>query len=797
MLCENQFRRYCLYEHKLARRAESYLRETRESEPSRVVGERAKNSVCSWVVSKKMGRSISTESKTAERAFVTLSEYDPTVFEYWDQPPPIKVRRVDKNGVIRIGTHTPDFVILSRSGPQVIEVKPLDIIRSLIDRQPENWIRTTDNDYQYLPAQNAFRDIGLEHSVFAYSDQMRFRVANYDLLLQARAAPDFDPSLPERLAVVLEEAFCWTLLELRQRLAVSSYTPLLQLIDQQLIVMDLERDSLAKPEACYVASTEELLKQGQELRRKNQIFRDASSRSIGMERVPRESDAKAALNKLSRLSLEDAPVRTLRRWRQLIDAGYESGLSAFQSLLPKHYRQGNRSSKISGSCDSFLREFLTTTFANTQGLSKYRGYAMYVESALSSDVPVEYVSRTTFAQRLKELPLGIIEGGRQGKRGERSAAAAVDPLKRGLKPALPWQVCAIDHYKADVFLVCHSDKDRVFVARPWISGMIDIATGKVVALTVSLRDPSKIVCAKIIRECVRQHQRLPTEIIVDRGSDFQSVFFSSLLAHYGITLSFRPAAHPRFGGEIEGLFGEFKKQWLTQRPGNLADYKEARAVDGAKAPPKSAILRPYDLYRELQAYAAWRDARPRSVGLNSSCEMFESGQDDFPFLGLKIEDDPEFRLATAVETKSYTVDFRRGIHIGDLWYFSPLIGDVKGKKSKLEVRCDPENPHLIHALINECWEPCFSSHINAFSAFDAASQFEQGLVAIDGHNYRRQIKETCDVELARLINEMDIIRNEGKVPLVPIAEAVVEDTQDQLVSKLDLANIRAISVGAW
>ena len=83
------------------------------------------------------------------------------------------------------------------------------------------------------------------------------------------------------------------------------------------------------------------------------------------------------------------------------------------------------------------------------------------------------------------------------------------------------------------------------------------------------------------------------------------------MAHYGLILSLRPSGYPQFGGEMEGFFGEFVKQWLCQRPGNLADYKEVRSVDGSKAPKKAAILQPVDFYQELWAFCEWRENKCR------------------------------------------------------------------------------------------------------------------------------------------------------------------------------------------
>jgi putative transposase len=292
---------------------------------------------------------------------------------------------------------------------------------------------------------------------------------------------------------------------------------------------------------------------------------------------------------------------------------------------------------------------------------------------------------------------------------------------------------------------------------------------------------------------VRRHQKLPREIIVDRGSDFRSVYFAALLAHYGITLSLRPSAHSRYGGEVESLFGEFKKVWLSQRPGNLADYKEARSVDGSHAPKNSAILRAGDLLEELNRFCVWRDSKPINIHIESGFDMHSRLLKEFPCLAVDVELNQEFLLSTAVETKKYEVDQQRGIKINELWYFSPAISGLKVIKSKVEVRIDPENPHVIFALVNKNWEPLYSSQINSFSAKKSSRQFEEGLVALEGSNFRRRIREHKDLELVSILDEMNKLVSNDEIPIVHI-NSVSKSVNKYNFDEMDLSELK---VEAW
>src|SRR5690606_37077107 len=153
------FEKYTTCSHSLSSAAKEYLITVRASPPSRAVGTGAGSNVCSWMVSSKMGFTLATESRTAEKAFVLLSEYDEDVLEIWDQPSPIRVSRTSKNGRLNVGSYTPDFLNLTISGPIITEVKPVDILQKLLQKEPDNWRLESEGVYRYEPAYRAFSEI--------------------------------------------------------------------------------------------------------------------------------------------------------------------------------------------------------------------------------------------------------------------------------------------------------------------------------------------------------------------------------------------------------------------------------------------------------------------------------------------------------------------------------------------------------------------------------------------------------------------------------------------------------------
>ncbi len=604
MLSEIEYKKYIICEHQLSRQARDYITKVRRSEASRMVGTHARRNLSSWIPSTIMNRTLSIESRSAEFAFVILGTFLNWFMEAWDQTEPEKIYKTNKKGVRYFGSYTPDFLILTKDGPVIIEVKLRDEVNELIKSNPDDWKRLESGEAVYVPAKERFKELGLEFKVFEYDSSMRFQVANISLILSSREAQPYSTDLVSEVTKAFKKSFCWVLSDLKDKLGLTSYTHLVQLIDNGVLKVDLKNQLITQSESCVVARTEELLEQSKDLFYRKQIYKDGLISSVALTVMPSERAAQAALDKMKAIQ-NGSKGRSVRRWKEQKREGMKQSLTEFQALLPSYYLKGNRSRKINNVVYEQLINYLYEDHVPASGLSIYRSYIKY--KSMASDVHPLYdpVCRKTFTRHLHQIPAEVIAFGRGGKRMANAVAAPSDPLKRGLKAQVSWERAAIDHYLADIYLIYYSVDGKVYVERPWVTAMIDLCSSIVLAVSISFLSPSRRSVAKVIRECVRNYGKLPREIIVDRGSEFRSVYYSSLLAHFEIINTLRPSGHSRYGGEVEGLFGEFKKQWLSQRDGNLADYKEARSVDGKKSPKKSAILSPKDFYRELIAFCSW------------------------------------------------------------------------------------------------------------------------------------------------------------------------------------------------
>lgn len=778
--------------------ARDYIRTVRSSEPSRMVGTHAKSNVVSFLPSQKMQRTISTESRGPEKAFAILSEYDDRVIEYWDQPEPINIERSDKRGRRRKGSYTPDFLVLTNEGGELVEVKTMDAVRRLAERYPSDWMLSDDGSARFVPGEVAAKELGLGFKVWMYQSSLRYLVANLELLLRSRTVPDRSADIHLRIEKSLSQQFAWTLEELAAQLKISDLTGLIQSIDKGLLYSDLNTQLLSQPSGCIVASSITLVQQGIDLIDRERITSSGLA-PLPQSTIPTEAAAVSALERLQRLKDGDSS-RTARRWRALLREGQAAGLSDFQSLLPKSHRRGNAKRKINKLVKDALQLYLTEDHGELRGINTYRSYIRYRNFAEDIHPHFNPVHRKTFEQHLAKLPPELVAQQRGGKRSGNAAADASDTKLRHLRAQLPWQLVAIDHYLADIYLIFFSSDEQVLVERPWVTAMIDQATGSLLAFTVSFKSPCKQSVAKVFRECVRLHGRLPQEVILDRGSDFKSVYVTSLLAHYEVGISLRPASHPRFGSEVERFFGEFKDHWLSQRKGNLADYKEARSVDGKLAPRRQAILRPVDFIRELSRYRQWRENAMRGVHTESPGQKLTTLAEKYPFVSPLVNYDSEFLMMTAVDTQDYTVDQRRGISTNGRWYYTPELRQIRGRKKDVYVRLDPENPHVIYVLVEGVWEPCLSSEASAYQTLDGPSQLAAGLTQLELSPQRQKFKQEQSQELARTIHEMDLVAAQSRECPVAVSEINSQPEDSHLeswIDKLDVISLPPFEAENW
>lgn len=174
-------------------------------------------------------------------------------------------------------------------------------------------------------------------------------------------------------------------------------------------------------------------------------------------------------------------------------------------------------------------------------------------------------SRNCLLRRIRRLDARLVARKRLGTKSAESIALSTPGM---LEATEALELIQIDHTLADVMIV-----DSVYrrsIGRPWLSLAIDVATRSVMGFHLGLEAPSALAVALCIEHAVLPKIRsaatvasesswemfgIPRTILVDNGSEFHGEALTRGCAEYGIALTHRPVARPRFGAHIERLIG--------------------------------------------------------------------------------------------------------------------------------------------------------------------------------------------------------------------------------------------------
>ena len=765
--------------------AKEYLRLAFTSEPSRSVGAHAKNNLISFIYNPKLnGVTYSVESQGPERSLLIRSLHDDNVLWIIDQPPAIEIKKYDRNEKLRSVIYTPDALILTKRGPKLVEAKGLENLVKLCSSEPLNWIQTHEGKYHFVPGDNYSKRTGIDFGVYAYNTADQILIRNLEYLLWSRDSADRNTVSASQIETVFSDRAVYFLDSLVKRLGLPNLTPVLRAIDQGLLFVNLNTTLLADQTSVIVGRSSGELEQFESLYQEQATQSFPSVSKISRDVIADRRGQNVAIERLSRIAAGESS-RTTRRHKQLVAAGAAEGITPIQSLTPKLYKSGNRSMKRDSAVISFVNTFIQEHYPTGNFTVITRAYAAYCDLAKIEHPNLDPVSGTTFRTRVKKIPQSTLAKARGGVRAQNAAAPSTPPSERSLKASAAWEVAHIDHYLVDDYVILHRTKKGPIVTRLWLTALIDQNSRKVLSARFSMRPPNRLSISRAIRGCGEQHGRLPREIIADRGSDFKSAYFASLMSHFGITLSIRPTAKPKAGSEIEGLFSEFRSEYLSQRPGFIKSIEGARGVDGDRSPRICAALEVIDLIREFDDYLSWRDDSV-VVGSDSSIEFkFAKSTQHFPFVGIEINKDDSFDIHTALEFKKYTIDPSKGINLQNRWYSPNDQSLLPNRKCKREVRLDPDNPHKIFVLTENDWAPWYSPEAKGFASLHPHARQAQIITKFESFNMLKSYQLDDDVELAKLIRKSnETIKARAREATSQTEKAIVDEFSSSPYAKL-------------
>ena len=442
-------------------------------------------------------------------------------------------------------------------------------------------------------------------------------------------------------------------------------------------------------------------------------------------------------------------ARTLRGYkRRYLEAKARLG-SGFVGLLDDNHKKGNRSLRLSPESKAQLEQFITQSYETLKQKSVLCVYGEYVLACEAQGIkPASY---TTFSRQVKKRPRTEQVRKRQGQRaayqtGPQMWWLSYDTPRHG---DFPWQYGHIDHTQLNLEMVC-AKTGRV-LGRPWLSVLLDAFSRRILAVYITFDPPSYRSCMAVLVECVRRHQRLPQQIIVDNGPDFRSIYFETMLAHYGVTKLSRPAAKPRTGSLIERLFRTSETEFVHNLRGNTQVMKLVRQVTKEVDPKNQAIwtLGLFYDYFCVWSYEVYDQMTHSTLG-QSPREAYLAG---LAATGLRpnrrVVYDETFRILMLPTTKRGQAKVMpgRGVKVNYLYYWCDAFRQPGVEGTVVPVRYDPFNAGIAYAYVNGLWERCISER---YAAFQGRTEREMAIATAALRQQKRLDRQQVDINAKTL-----------------------------------------------
>lgn len=735
MLSAAQFVQWC-ENLQLTEQTIQQIAQIRNSPPSRRVQSRAGN-VSGRYPSRKMGFTIQFESHRNELAAIYEMEYDSSVLEYYDQPPPFKLVYEAKNGRNVGVLHTPDFFVIRSQTCGWEEWKTAEELERLGTQMPNRYQKQPDGNWRCPPGEAHAEKFGLYYRVRSGAE------INWNLQRNLLFLEDYfhtesypqDQETAEKITALISAIPGITLAELlNQEIKADE---IYALIAQEKVYVNLQIAPLAsQPERVQIFPDI--------LTSKSFLAEVENSKIIPSEELPQTKTSPSTNNHLNNIlksasekdcqeanrryqiiapylrgappSFELVPKRTFYRWVNEWRKAENLYGSGYIGLLPKSHLRGNRHQKLPSTTLNLLEEFIANDYETLKQKGKLASYCTFQKAC--SEQGILAPSYKTFQKAIKMRP----QYEQMSKRLGHRAAYKHETFYWELELTTPrhgdrpFEICHIDHTELDIELI--SARTSVNLGRPWATFLTDAYSRRILAIYLTFDPPSYRSCMMVMRECVRRHSRLPHSVVVDGAKEFMSIYFERLLAAYECTKKTRPAAKPRFGSVCERLFGTANTMFIHNLQGNTQITRHHRQVTKAVHPRQQAVWTLGSLYQNLCDWAYEFYDNKEHPALGQSPRMaYESGLEQTGNRPQKlIPYDENFRILTLPTTSKGTAKVipNQGIKINHIYYWHNSFRSRTVEKTQVPVRYDPNDAGCAYAYVKGQWLSCISQHYSSF-----------------------------------------------------------------------------------
>lgn len=799
MLTDDAFGIWC-HHNNIGPEAEAAIARIRSSSPARRVRGRASN-VSGRYPSVKMGRSIQFESQHVELWAIYAMERDDDVLEYYDQPTRIQLHYTSRSGRKTSPWHTPDFLVIRRNGASFEEWKSADSLEPLATRMPDRYQPDPRGGWRCPPGEAAAQALGLTYRVRTQAEYHPHYIQNLKFLQDFWTHPftlskQAESQVKEAVTVypgisvaALMEAYpdlpvdvVWAMLTTQALFTDFTATSLMNwervfLYTSAQAVEEARRSQEKASPPPLVTSP--LLIDGRlweaEMQETQVLLRpevgapfalplEQFHRLVALGHIQQvEQATPSPLTDTARERLTSASPKSeeaaLKRWREILayvrgdelsvtPRSVQNWMAAYRQaeaemgcgylgLLDRAAQRGNRSPRVPDASKELLREYLKAHYATPVAKRAAAVYRLYREEAIRQGIP-PVGERTFYRERAAFEDSGVVAV-RQGKR----AAYTLEPALAYLDQTTPrhgerpFERAHLDHTELDIVLV--SSVTGKPLAKPWVTFLTDAYSRRILACYVTYDPPSYRSAMMAFRLCVKQYGRLPQELVVDRGPDFNSVYFETLLARCFVTKLERPAQQPRFGSVIERLFGKTTTELIEQLRGNTQASKIPRHMTSEVDPKRLAVWTLDAFARRLTEYCQEvYDQMEHRALFQSPREAFAQGMLRAGSRAHTLIPYSEaFLIQTRPSTRTGVVKIHqgRGITVNGLQYWNECMRSPSVFGKSVPVRYEPYNMGFVYAYIGGQWVECIA---DAFLQMHGRSEHEWNLILEEWREHQRQ-----------------------------------------------------------
>ncbi len=391
--------------------------------------------------------------------------------------------------------------------------------------------------------------------------------------------------------------------------------------------------------------------------------------------------------------------RSVRRYIESYKRALHELGNGYVGLIPMWRGSGNRTPRIETAVLSVVKELINDHYLTPErpsALSVYRR----IKGELN-DGGYMVPSYRWFCDLINSIPDYEASLARTGVKGAYKFEPRVFTEAHRVTPIAEraFAHAHVDHTEID--LVVKTDGESV---RMYLTVMLCSATRRVLASTLSFEPPSYRQVLLVFRDCVRRHARLPETIVVDGGKEFRSCWFECVCALYQVLIRHRATSKPRYGAEMERLFGTTNTALLHTLIGNTQNTREVRQLTADTDPYRRALWTLSAVVKIIENFFfEVYNNKLHVTLLMSPCEAAAASQALYGTAPHRfVSFNETFLILTSATTKKGAATVQPdGVKIKYLYYNHPRLRPHLGEL--VPVRFDPFNISNAWAQVGGAW----------------------------------------------------------------------------------------------